>query len=103
MLVGSLALGICGLPSPCTTPPCCSALWAPVIWPRHIKSDGVALEVRVKGMIAQVGSHLPCWFRGKACRGDDGFWRSTPINVSLHSRCHGQEFGFYPYRTHFVD
>lgn len=75
--MGSSDLGICGIPSPWTIPPRCAALWSAVIWPRHIKSDDMALEVRVKGMIAQVGSHLPCWFRGNAWRGADGFCRST--------------------------
>lgn len=36
----------------------------------------MSLEVRVKGMIAQVGCHLPCWFRENAWRGADGFCRS---------------------------
>jgi len=43
----------------------------------------MALDVRVKGMIAQAGSHLPFWFQGKTWRGASGFYRSTPINMSL--------------------
>lgn len=100
--MGSSDLRISGLSGPWTICPGCSAMWAPVIQPRHIKSHGIALEVRIKGMISQI-SHLPCWFGGNAWRGADGFCRSTPISASLHSRCHGQEFSFYHQRTNFVE
>lgn len=79
--MGNLDLGICGSPSPWTIPPCCSALWAPVICPTHPQSGGVVLELRVKDRIAQVGFLLSCLFREKA-------WEELMVSSDQHQSMH---------------